>query len=195
MVALFVWSSFLFYWCTQTIPILNELFYSTIWYTSIHTNAKCCLRNLCAIMNHKIIIIIVKSVNIHIHCVYKKSFWPAYAQLGMLSAPFATVPIVTVKERTKCYTSTSFGMVDPEIIALNPKRKKIFYACSTWPPTSDDKINVLLLLYIAKLQAMREYIQSLRTLHIDNIIGNFDLKTVSLGWRFSLLGLPNWIAD
>jgi len=61
-----------------------------------------------AITDHKLIIIIVKSANICIHCIYRKSFWPAYAQLGMLGAIFAKVPVIaltaTVTEQTKCYT-------------------------------------------------------------------------------------------
>jgi len=61
-----------------------------------------------AITDHKLIIIIVKSANICIHCIYRKSFWSAYAQLGMLGAIFAKVPVIaltaTVTEQTKCYT-------------------------------------------------------------------------------------------
>jgi len=93
------------------------------------------LSHLYAITDHKLIIIIVKLANVCIHCIYRKSFWPAYAQLGMLGTIFAMVPVValtaTVTEQTKCYTSTSLGMVDPEIIAVNPNRQKIFYTCST----------------------------------------------------------------
>ena len=79
---------------------------------------------LCAINDRKLIIIIVKSVNIHIHVIlYKKSFLPAYAQLGMRGAIFAMVPVAaltaTVTDQTKCYTSTSLRMVDPEITAMN----------------------------------------------------------------------------
>ena len=55
-----------------------------------------------------LIIIIAKSANICIHCIYMKSFWPAYAQLGMLRTIFAMVPVValtaTVTEQTKCHT-------------------------------------------------------------------------------------------
>ena len=55
-----------------------------------------------------LIIIIVKSANICKHRIYKKSFWPAYAQLGMLGAKFAMVPVValtaTITEQTKCHT-------------------------------------------------------------------------------------------
>ena len=47
-------------------------------------------------------------------------------------------------------------MVKPEVIEVNPNRKNIFYSCSTRPHTGDDKIEVLLLPYIAKLQVMRE---------------------------------------
>ena len=55
-----------------------------------------------------LIIIIVKSANICIRCIYKKSFWPAYAQLVMLGAKFAMVPVVamtaTITKQTKCHT-------------------------------------------------------------------------------------------
>jgi len=89
----------------------------------------------------------------------------------MLVAIFAKVPVValnaTVTEQTKCYTyyccyyvihviQSSLGMVDPEIIAVNPNRQNIFYTCSARPFTSDDKIKVLLFLFIAKPQVMRE---------------------------------------
>ena len=77
----------------------------------------------------------------------------------MLGAIFAKVLVValtaTVTEQTKCYTSSSLGMVDPKIIAVNPNRQNSFYTCSTQPHTGDDKIKVLLLLYIVKLQVMR----------------------------------------
>ena len=57
---------------------------------------------------------------------------------------------------------------------------------------TDDIIKVLLLLYTAILQIMRDdascsdlfqfiYILQLWTLYIDNIIGTFDLRAVSLG--------------
>ena len=64
---------------------------------------------MCDINDHKLIVIIVKSVNIHIHfMLYRKSFLPAYAQLGMHSIIFAMVPVVarttkTVTQQTKCY--------------------------------------------------------------------------------------------
>ena len=74
--------------------------------------------------DHKLIISIVQSANIRIHCIYRKSFCPAYAQLSMPGAVSAKVPVValtaTVIRQTKCYTSSSLGMVDPEIIAVNP---------------------------------------------------------------------------
>jgi len=64
---------------------------------------------MCAINDHKLIGIIVKSVNIQIHFIfYRKSFLPAYAQLGMLGTIFAMLPVValtaTVPEQTKCYS-------------------------------------------------------------------------------------------
>ena len=79
------------------------------------------LSYLYAITDHKLIIIIVKSVNICIHCIrsmsprgyasdciYRKSFWPVYGQVGVLGAIFAMVPVValtaTVTEQTKCHT-------------------------------------------------------------------------------------------
>ena len=84
-------------------------------------------------------------------------------------------------------------MVDPEIIAVNLNRQNIFYTCSTWAHTGDDQIKVLPLLYTAKLQVIREMMpptviySNLHTaiMNIENIIGTFDLKTVSLGWRSS----------
>ena len=118
---------------------------------------------LYAINAHNLIIIIVKSANICIHCIYRKNFWPVYAQLGMLGAIFAKVPVValtaTLTEQTKCYISNSLEiMVDPEIIAVNPNRQNIFYTCATRPHTGDNKIKELLLVYIhvVKLQVMRE---------------------------------------
>ena len=64
---------------------------------------------MCDINDHKLIVIIVKSVNIHVHfMLYRKSFLPAYAQLGMHSTIFAMVPVValtakTITQQTKCY--------------------------------------------------------------------------------------------
>lgn len=82
-------------------------------------------------------------------------------------------------------------MVDPEVIIVNPNIQNILYSCSTRPHTGDYKIEVLLLLYSAKLQVMREmmppvllysiYVLRLWTLYIDNKIGTVDFKTVSLG--------------
>ena len=39
---------------------------------------------------------------------------------------------------------------------MNPNRDNIFYACSARPNTGDDKIEGLLVPYIAKLKLMRE---------------------------------------
>ena len=63
---------------------------------------------MCVINDHKLIVIIVRSVNIHIHFIlYRKRFLPAYAQLGVLGTIFAMIPVVavtaTVTEQTKCY--------------------------------------------------------------------------------------------
>ena len=55
-----------------------------------------------------------------------------------------------VTEQIKCYVSNSLGMVDPEIIAVNPYRQNIFYTSSAPPHTGDDKIKVLLLMYIVR---------------------------------------------
>ena len=66
----------------------------------------------------------------------------------MLDAIFAEV--------SKQNTSTSLGMVDSEIIAVNPNRQNIFFTCSKPPHTGDDKIELLLPLYTAKLQVMSE---------------------------------------
>lgn len=105
-------------------------------------------------------IIIVKYTKFYMHCVYRKTFRPAYAQLGILGAMFPNVPVValtaTANEKTKSKISSSLGMVKPEVIEVNPNRKNIFYSCSTRPHTGVDKIEVLLLPYIAKLQVMRE---------------------------------------
>ena len=109
---------------------------------------------------HIIYAINVKYAKFCMHCVYRKTFRPAYAQLGILGAMFPNVPVValtaTATEKTKSQISSSLGMVEPEIIAVNPNRQNIFYSCSTRPPTGDDKIEVLLLPYIAKLQVLRE---------------------------------------
>ena len=76
----------------------------------------------------------------------------------MISAIFPKVPAVAlttiVTEQTKYINF--LGMVDPEIIAENPNRQNIFYTCLTRPYTGDDIIKVLLLLYTAKLQIMRD---------------------------------------
>ena len=92
------------------------------------------------------------------HCVYRKTLWPAYAQLGILGAMFLNVPVValtaTVTEKKIIYSFLE--MVEPEVIAVNPNRKNMFYSCSTRPHTGDDKIEVLLPPYKAKLQVMRE---------------------------------------
>ena len=73
------------------------------------------------ITDHKLIIaIIFKSENICIpvHCIYRKSFSPAYSQLDMLGACRHTNRLQQyLTEQTN--TSTSLGMVDPEIIAVN----------------------------------------------------------------------------
>ena len=57
------------------------------------------------IADHNLIIIIVKSANICINCIYRKSFWPANFQLGMIGAIFSKVPAValttTVTEQKK----------------------------------------------------------------------------------------------
>jgi len=81
-----------------------------------------------------------------------------------------------------CYTSSSLWMVDPEIIAVNPNRQNIFYTCSTWPHTGDDKIKGLLLLYIAKLQVMRETMpptviySNLHTVIVDIVYWQYSWK-------------------
>ena len=130
---------------------------------------------------------------------FQEEFLACICPTRMLVAIFAKVPVValtaTVAEQTKCYTSSSLGMVDPEIIAVNSNRQNRFYTCSTRPHTGDDKIKMVLLLYIAKLQVMREriplqwftiiYTLSLWTLYIDSLIGKFYLETVSLDWWFS----------
>jgi len=64
---------------------------------------------MCAINDHKLIVIIVKSVTFSdIHLIlYRKSFLTVHAQLRMLGTIFAMVPEVTltatVTEQTKCY--------------------------------------------------------------------------------------------
>ena len=62
----------------------------------------------------------------------------------------------TATEKTKSHISSFLGMVEPKIIAVKPNRQNIFYSCSTQPRTGYGKIEVLLLLYIAKLQVLRE---------------------------------------
>ena len=81
-----------------------------------------------------LIMIIVKYAKFCMHCVYRKTFRPAYAQLGILGAMFPSIPVValttTATEKTKSHISSSLGMVEPEIIAVNPNRQNIFYSCS-----------------------------------------------------------------
>ena len=80
-------------------------------------------------------IIIVKYTKFYMHCVYRKTFRPAYAQLGILGAMFPNVPVValtaTATEKTKSQISSSLGMVKPEVIEVNLNKKTIFYSCST----------------------------------------------------------------
>ena len=115
------------------------------------------LRYEYVIPDHKLIIIILKLANICRHCIYSKKVWPAYSKLVMLGAIFAKVLAITLTATVteQKNTLTSRGMVDLEIIAVNPNRQDIFYTCSTRPHTGDDKIEGLLLLYTAKLQNFR----------------------------------------
>ena len=54
---------------------------------------------MCAINDHKLIVVIVKSANIQLHFIfYRKSFLHAYAQLGMLGTIFTMVPVVGVSK-------------------------------------------------------------------------------------------------
>ena len=52
----------------------------------------------------------------------------------MLSAMFPNVPIVvltvTATKKTRNIISNSVGTVDPDIIAVNPNRKNIFYTAA-----------------------------------------------------------------
>ena len=148
----------------------------------------------CAINDHKLIVIIVKSVNLHIHFILRrKSFLPAYAQLGMLGTIFAMVTVVTltatVTEQIKCYIHQLHSdWCIQKSFQRTPICKHISQHMFKPPHTIDDKIKVLLLLCIAKPQVKREYILSLwQTLYIDN--WKFYVKTVSLGLQFSRLGL------
>ena len=134
---------------------------SDLWGSNVFISAK--YRNLIGrttCMLSMPIIIIVKCAQFCMHCIYRKTFRPAYAQLGILGAMFPKVPVValtaTATEKTRSLISSSLGMVDPVIIAVNPNRQNIFYSCSPRPHTGDDKIEVLLLPYIAKLKVMRE---------------------------------------
>ena len=107
------------------------------------------------IADHKLIIIIVKSANSCINCIYGKSFWPAYSQLGMLGAIFSKVPAValtaTVTEQTK-YINFPWNGGSRNHCSEPQLAEGIFYTCSTRPHTGDEIIKVLLLLYTAKLQ-------------------------------------------
>ena len=116
------------------------------------------LRYVNVIPDHRLIIIILKLANICWHCIYSKKVWPAYSKLVTLGAIFAKVLAVTLTATVteQKNTLTSLGMVDLEIIAVNPNRQDIFYTCSIRPHTGDDKIEGLLLLHTAKLQVMRE---------------------------------------
>ena len=100
------------------------------------------------------------TIYLFLNNIFRENFRPAYAQLSMLSALFPKVPIValtaTATERTRCAISSSLGMTDPVTIAVNPNRSNIFYTASRRQHSGDDKIEVLLLPYIAKLKDMRE---------------------------------------
>ena len=112
----------------------------------------------------------------------------------MLGAIFSKVSAValtaTVTEQTK-YINFPRNGGSRNHCSEPQQAESIFYTCSTRPHTGDDIIKVLLLLYTAKLQIMRDdascsdlfqfiYILPLWT-YIDNVIGTFGLKTVSLG--------------
>lgn len=78
----------------------------------------------------------------------------------MLSAIFPNVPIVALRitstEKTINIISNSVGMVDPDIIAVNPNRKNIFCTAARCQHADDDKIEALLLAYIAKQKGLIE---------------------------------------
>ena len=85
---------------------------------------------------HNLIIFIVNMyVSFYTHFIYRKSFRPAYAQLGMLGAIFPKVPVVvltaTATEQTRCFISSSLGMVDPESLQSTPTGRIFFYMCNT----------------------------------------------------------------
>lgn len=105
-------------------------------------------------------ILYILTIYLFLNNIFRKNFRPAYAQLSMLSALFPKVPIValtaTATERTRRAISSSLGMTDPVTIAVNPNRSNIFYTASRRQHSGDDKIEVLLLPYIAKLKDMRE---------------------------------------
>ena len=67
---------------------------------------------------------------------------------------FPNVPTValtvTSTEKTRNVISKSVGMVDPDIIAVSPKRKNIFYAAARCQHAGDDKIKAPLLSRKAK---------------------------------------------
>ena len=64
-------------------------------------------------------------------------------------------------------------MVDPEVIVVIPNRQNVFYTRLTRPHIGGDQIKVLLPLYTAKLQVMRErmpptvFYSSLHTVIVD----------------------------
>ena len=78
----------------------------------------------------------------------------------MLSAMFPNVPIValtvTATEKTRNIIANSLWMVDPDIIAVNPNRKNIFYPAARCQHAGDDEIEAPLLSYIAKLKGLIE---------------------------------------
>jgi len=165
---------------------------------------------LYAITDLKLIIIIVKSANICIHCTYRKSFWPPHAQLGMPGAIFAMVPVValtaTVTEQIKCHTyyycyyvkhviQSSLGMVSiQKLLQWAPIEHflHMFNMTTLWwwqNQSGASSVHSKTTSYEredAPLQWFTPiYIFLLWTLYIDNIIRKCDLKTVSLGWWFS----------
>ena len=134
-----------------------------------------------------------------LHSIYRKSFWHAYSQLGMLGTIFAKVPAValtaTVTEQTKyinfpwnggsrnhCSRRTPIGRTCSTHVQHNHTLVMTKSKCCFFCTQQNYKLweRWCLLQWFIPI-----YTPPLWTLYIDNIIGTIDLKTVSLGWGSS----------
>ena len=137
-----------------------------------------------------IIIIIVKSANICTHCIYRKSFRSAYSQLGMLGAFSCTN--CNSNWANKIHQLTLEWWIQKSLQWTSTGRTfSHMFNTSThwwWPNQSAaSSIHSKTTSYKRDDASYSDLFQ-LTYCHyehciFDNIIGKFDLKTVSLGWR------------